>query len=1506
MKFRKIKKKGKRFGRRVAAIMLATALVVTGTDLSAFSIKAEAESDTTNPETTDSFTIEGGTADSDYILDGTTLTIKSDAPLTISGGAEGSPITGQIKIAENVKVNLTLDGLYLTGQAGSSGVAGSSSIDLTSTSELTLTLAANSENKLTGGTAPDNGIGGPGIHVPGGATLTIQGSGKLDVTGGGLTGYTGSGGVGIGGAAFSDGYGESCGTVVITGGTVSVTGSTSAYGIGGGIGGGAYQEGFMGSVIITGGTVSVASDNAANPSIGGRNQTDSGVAVILVEIANLNGASITSSACSASIVPNNRRYQVSGALTLPDLVSEYTLPANNTLFFVPLNTGRSTLTIPDGVILNIPEGVIFSFASYDSEQVLADRITNNGTVRIACNHEKYKEYAEAIGGTVEELHDWENGKCTNCNEPHNHDDAMDWANKDGVCITCGGTHEHKESDWANKDGVCATCGMAHTHADSDWTYTKGTAENTIIATCDVCKKEVVFTLTAPTENLTYDGTAKTATVTMNPDGVLTAPEITYSAEGNVNAGEVTASIQLGDVTASVPYTIASRDASSATVGISGTYTYTGSAIVPDANNVSVKLGDKTLVYDTDYTFTASDNVNAGIGTATLTVNFKGNYSGSAKGTFNIGKAASDATVSKANSLTYTGGDQALVTADTVAGGTLMYSLEENGTYTAEIPTGRNVGEYTVWYYVKGDDNHKDTGKASVMVSIAKAEKAPYMPGSVMIPANSKETVGDVGLPIGWEWNADDKLKAMEVGTPVTASAIYAGTDKGNYEKESVEITLTRSACEHTHTEIQNAKEATCKEKGNTGDVFCTDCQKTISLGAEIPFADHKGGTATCIHQAVCEVCGVSYGELDISNHVHTELRGQVAATSTQAGYTGDTYCNDCQKTIQTGSSIPATGSGNSGSSSGGSSGGGYVPIVPPSPVMPSSEPTLPIQPTKTPEKEAYQAPVSGTSQQTVEVKAEITDGNAVVEEITEETLRNVISDKTEMHPDTDKTPSDKITLDFSGAKQEVSAITLSKTSMEVLAKTVADSTNTTEKVVIKLSNATITLDSKTLQAISSQAQGDTVKIVVDHKKAEELNPAQQTSLAKHKVVAVVDVYVESGDNRIHDFNGGNVVVSIPFQIEEGRKANCYHVYYVADDGSMKPYPTKYADGVLQFTTTHFSDYVIVYDETKQNDTEAVTHTHTITMIEAKTASCEEAGNLAYWYCAECDTYFADAEGKTKTTKAAVTIPATGHQWDAGTVTKEPTETETGIKTYTCTVCGKTKTEEIPATGKKEQQASKLPKKGTVVKDDKKAGKYVISSQTKKEVTYIAPVNKKAKTITIPATIKVNGISCKVTKIADNAFKNNKNITKVTIGSNVKTIGKSTFYGCKKLKTVKIGKSVTTIGASAFQGCSALTSITLGSNVKTIGKNAFYKCTALTKITIPSKVTSIGSNAFNGCKKLKTLTIKSTKLTSKNVSKNAFKGLTKYTTIKVPKKKLASYKKLFKSKGLSSKVKVKGY
>lgn len=185
--------------------------------------------------------------------------------------------------------------------------------------------------------------------------------------------------------------------------------------------------------------------------------------------------------------------------------------------------------------------------------------------------------------------------------------------------------------------------------------------------------------------------------------------------------------------------------------------------------------------------------------------------------------------------------------------------------------------------------------------------------------------------------------------------------------------------------------------------------------------------------------------------------------------------------------------------------------------------------------------------------------------------------------------------------------------------------------------------------------------------------------------------------------------------------------------------------------------------------------------------------------------------------------------------------------------------------------------------DKKTGiTIVLSGNGKNEATLTTIDKKYAKgNLNVPAAIKVNGKSYKITAVGKNAFKNQKQLQKVVLGKYVKTIGESAFSGCTKLQAV-----------------------TLGSNITVIDNKAFYNCAKLGKITIPAKVKKIGKSAFYGCKNLKNITIQSKKLTNKNVGSKAFKSIYKKATIKVPKSKFSAYKKLLKSKGVGSKVRIK--
>ena len=96
-----------------------------------------------------------------------------------------------------------------------------------------------------------------------------------------------------------------------------------------------------------------------------------------------------------------------------------------------------------------------------------------------------------------------------------------------------------------------------------------------------------------------------------------------------------------------------------------------------------------------------------------------------------------------------------------------------------------------------------------------------------------------------------------------------------------------------------------------------------------------------------------------------------------------------------------------------------------------------------------------------------------------------------------------------------------------------------------------------------------------------------------------------------------------------------------------------------------------------SDKGACTHTDYVTTERTMPATCGEAGRVDT-ICSNC--------GEVVSTRE---LPPTGaHDWDNGVVTTAPTETTPGVRTRTCTVCGQTRTETIPATGAHDYQFTK--------------------------------------------------------------------------------------------------------------------------------------------------------------------------------------------------------------------------
>ena len=109
-------------------------------------------------------------------------------------------------------------------------------------------------------------------------------------------------------------------------------------------------------------------------------------------------------------------------------------------------------------------------------------------------------------------------------------------------------------------------------------------------------------------------------------------------------------------------------------------------------------------------------------------------------------------------------------------------------------------------------------------------------------------------------------------------------------------------------------------------------------------------------------------------------------------------------------------------------------------------------------------------------------------------------------------------------------------------------------------------------------------------------------------------------------------------------------------------------------------------------------------------------------------------------------------------------------------------------------------------------------------------------------------------IAEGAFADVSQISKITIPDSVKVIGAGAFYYCSALSAVTIPNSVTSIGDGAFEGCTDLETVNIGNSVESIGGSAFRHCQALRVVTIPNSVTSIGTGAFEDCISLSAVTI----------------------------------------------------
>ncbi|MFG6383104.1 MAG: MBG domain-containing protein, partial [Lachnospiraceae bacterium] len=332
-----------------------------------------------------------------------------------------------------------------------------------------------------------------------------------------------------------------------------------------------------------------------------------------------------------------------------------------------------------------------------------------------------------------------------------------------------------------------------------------TADFTITKAAETEKADISrATMTLSQTSYTYDGKAKTPSVTVKLDGktLVLNTDYTVSYSNNINVGTAKVTITgkgnyTGSKTADFTITKAAdtekADISKATMTLSQTsYTYDGKAKTP---SVTVKLDNKTLVLNTDYTISYSNNTN--VGTAKVTITGKGNYTGSKTADFTITKAAETekADISRVTmtlsqtSYTYDGKAKTPSVTVKLDGKTLVF----NADYTISYSNNTKVG--TAKVTITGKGNYMGSKTASFTIKKADISKATMTLSQTSYTYNGKAKTPSVTVKL------DGKTLALNTDYTISYSnntkvgtAKVTITGKGNYTgKKTVSFTIKKAA-----------------------------------------------------------------------------------------------------------------------------------------------------------------------------------------------------------------------------------------------------------------------------------------------------------------------------------------------------------------------------------------------------------------------------------------------------------------------------------------------------------------------------------------------------------------------------------------------------------------------------------------------------------------------------------------------------------------------------------------
>lgn len=517
--------------------------------------------------------------------------------------------------------------------------------------------------------------------------------------------------------------------------------------------------------------------------------------------------------------------------------------------------------------------------------------------------------------------------------------------------------------------------------------------------------------------------------------------------------------------------------------------------------------------------------------------------------------------------------------------------------------------------------------------------------------------------LGHEWGNAKITQEQSCENPEITT--YTCTHSLCERKKQVE---TKPALGHTWDEGKITKEATCTEKG-VKTYTCSRCGETKT--EEIPLLKHDYEEqivkpATCISTGianyVCKNCGQKIQrKLPITDHTRV-VKNQKEATCGAAGYTGDTYCSVCNKKLESGETIPKLSEHTWG------------------------EWTITNQPT---------CKTYGVKQRRCKVCNELdietiakTDHKWILESTTPATcgigeiqhykcsVCGKTKDVTLDNPLSHAWDSGKVTKEPTCTETGIKTFTC--TNCGTTREETINATGHLHKETKNQKAATCTEDGYTGDVYCSDCgtklESGTVINKLGHtwdngvitKEATETEEGVKTYTCK----TCGETKTESIPVTSHHWDQGTIT----------KKATC-------TENGEKTYRCTDAD----------------CDKTYVETIPATGHQHT-EVRDKKDATCEKDGYSGDTYCKDCGQLIS---------KGAV-VKATGHSWDDGKVTEVATCKKEGTKTYTCSICGDTKTEAIPKKGHTWDEG-KVTKKATCTEDGLKVYTCKPCGETKEEV-----------------------------------------------------------------------------------------------------------------------------------------------------------------------------------------------